>query len=349
MSLNAKTQFFMIRALPDPNAKESLSTFYGTVGCDMSENEIHIIDEKETREDTLNHIFTVRDRELDLFVFVDDIRFRPGWWQALNKASEVGDIVGFSMIDANTGLLQDFGYDFVTIDSHLTYQGLYKHCDPSSIKLPRHRECSAVCGCAMWIRKDVLHVVPEVPLEGQNRWGELLFSAQAKKCGFKTVVTANHLEHFGTSTKNKADIKLSSLSWLVERDIWQVAAKTYLNEVEITQRTSRKLSVHLQEIISTSDRIIIYGCGTIADFIGQKLARKKFHIVAGLAEEIGKEFLGLEILDAKEFEYAADDSVIITPIGYRGEIEPLFSGCSARIVWIDVKLYPNEILYDASV
>ena len=349
MNLDAKPQFFMIRALPDPNAKECLSTFYGTIGFDISENEIKIIDEKETREETLNYILTVRDKARDLFVFVDDIRFRQGWWQALNEASLVGDIVGFSMIDPKTGLLQDFGYDFVTIDSNLTYQGLYKHCDPDSVKFPRHRECSAVCGCAMWIRKDVLHAVPEVPLEGQNRWGELLFSAQAKKCGFKTVVSAKHLDHFGTSTKNKADIKLSSLSWLVERELWQKAAETYLKEVEITQRISRKLSARFQKTISASGRILIYGCGTIADFIGRKLSGKEFHIVAGLAEEIGKKFLGVEILDVREFEYNADDLVIITPIGYRGKIEPLFSECCARLVWIDVKKYPGVILYDSSV
>lgn len=227
MILNMEPQFFMINALTELNSKECLSSFFQTSGLNLRHDDIHIVKERETREITLNHILNIRDTSRDLFVFVDDIRFKEGWWQALQEATEVGDIIGFSMTDPRTQLLQDFGYDIVKIDSQLTYQGLYKHYDPNSLNLPPYRECSSVCGCAMWIRSDVLNAVGKFPLEGKNRWGELLFCAQAKKLGYQTVVTSQHLEHYGTSTKQKTDKKLSSLSWLIERDLWEKVAQKF--------------------------------------------------------------------------------------------------------------------------
>mgnify|MGYP001773823985 CR=1 FL=1 len=345
MNLETSTQFFMIRALPEPNAQECLITFYESI--DFNCGEIKIVDEKETREETLNHILKARDKDRNLFIFVDDIRFKPGWWQALSNASEDGDIVGFSMIDPQTGLLQDFGYDFVTIDNQLTYRGLHKHCSPNSVNFPKSRECSSVCGCAMWIRKDVFHHVSEFPLDGQNRWGEMLFSVQAKRNGFKTVVVSSHLDHYGTSTKNKADAKLSSLSWLIERDLWNQAATLYLNEVEISESIIRKLSDRLLEMITSSDRVVIYGCGTVADFICNNLFNKDFYVVAGLTEEIGEIFLGNQIQDVNKFKYEKNDLVIVTPIGYKDKIEPFFLDCKAHVVWMDLKIYPGVILYDA--
>lgn len=344
MTPDLKPQFFMIRALPEPNAQECLNSFCEST--DFNYSDVKIIDEMEMRENTLNYILKVREKDRDLFVFVDDIRFKHGWWRALNDATGDGHIVGFSMTDAKTGLLQDFGYDFITIDHQVTYRGLHKHCTPESLDLPSHRECSSVCGCAMWINKNVFDYVSEFPLDGQNRWGEMLFSVKAKEHGFKTVVVSSHLDHYGTSTKMKADAKLSSLSWLIERDLWSRVASVHLNEVEFMENIKRMVSRRLLELIDNSNRVVIYGSGTIADFIGKSLPKESLHVVAGLAEEVGQKFLGVSIQDVRDFEFRTNDLLLVTPIGYRDNIEPLLADCKAPIFWISSKRHSDTIMYD---
>ena len=142
----SSTDVFMIRALPPPSAAESLASFFGTAKGEWSIDQITVVDELGSREATLNAILARRNRDRDLFVFVDDIRFTPHWLEDLSPARNFGDVVGFSMVDPQTGRLQDFGYDFVEIDGVLTYRGLFKHSRPEDVQCLGYRECASVCG-----------------------------------------------------------------------------------------------------------------------------------------------------------------------------------------------------------
>lgn len=108
------------------------------------------------------------------------------------------------------------------------------------------------------------------------------------------------------------------------------------------------MSFGLNKLIADSNRVVVYGCGTVADFIITSLPGKEFHVVAGLPEEIGKNFLGHEILDVKTFNYSKDDLVIVTSIGYRMYIEPYFLNCPSKIAWISEKKCSDIIFYSAS-
>ena len=154
-------EYFMIKALPDPNESECLDSFALTIGENVARSEIKVVKELSCREETLNKILTLKDKDTDLFFFVDDIRFKDGWWESLQETKLNADIVGFSMVSPKTGLLQDFGYDFVKIDGELSYRGLYKHLDPDFLDLAPFRDCASVCGCAMWISNRVLTNVNE--------------------------------------------------------------------------------------------------------------------------------------------------------------------------------------------
>ena len=226
MILN-NTEIFMIEALGGVYKKKSLKSFSNTFKQFNLKN-IKFIKEKKTREETLNAILKKRDKNMSLFIFVDDIIFLPGWHRSLQEKINNNFIIGFSMLNPKGRTIQDFGYDFIKLDGKITYKGLHKGEIISKIKLPSHRSCSAVCGCAMWIGKKVLEKVSQFPLEGNNRWGEMLYSIIAKRKGFRTMVLSSHLIHHGTSTKTKKNILLSSNSWLIERDMWKKYLKSFL-------------------------------------------------------------------------------------------------------------------------
>ena len=99
-----------------------------------------VVEELSTREKTLNKIISLRDKNKDMLVIADDIVLIDGWLESLKRNYCNGDIIGFSMIDAKSGLLQDFGYDFVKVDGELSYRGKYKGDNIASLNLPDYRE-----------------------------------------------------------------------------------------------------------------------------------------------------------------------------------------------------------------
>ena len=313
-------EVFFIKSLPDIYLKNSLQSFHKTLGKDFYPD-IKIIKEKETRELTLNEILKNRDKNKDLMIISDDIIFLPGWSESLSNYIHLGDIIGFCMKFPQSNLIQDFGYDFIVIDEELTYRGLYKFEDLSKIKLPDYRECDFINGCCMLIKSGVLKVVNEFPLAGQNRWGELLFCKQAKTKGFKILVLGSLLEHYGIATKQKKEKNLSSISWIIERAMWQKVCRLYLHDVRASTQFRRVLMPSLeQEFRRFKKRTLIYGCGTIADFIIEKKLISNFDICSGLPEEIGKTFKNKIILNVEKINPELYGQVIITPIGYEEKI-----------------------------
>ena len=317
-------EIFIMKSLPQEYSEKTLSSLKSSCGDNNILKSIKIIDELGTREETLNKILSLRNKNKDLFVVADDIVFLDGWYESLNKHYSCGDIIGFSMIDQKKGYLQDFGYDFVNADHGLSYKGLYKHSDPKDFSLPDYRECDAVTGCAMVIKKEVCELITEFPAEGSNRWGELIYSHLAKKKGFKTIVLSSHLKHGAISTKQKNSISKSSMSWLVERELWLDVVKKFLKEVNPEISYKSILLDDLQKYIDQDHGLLIYGCGVNADAILENINHTNWHISSGLPEEIGRVFKGKKIKDIKKVNFNNFSNILITPVGYDADILKYF-------------------------
>jgi hypothetical protein len=316
-----KFDIFIIKTLPDGYFNKCKKSLIETSGGMIKSDQICMIIEKDSREKTLNTILEKRDIQRDLFIVADDIIFLNGWYESFVNNYIYGDIIGFSMIDAQTGLLQDFGYDFVSVNGDLSYRGLYKHKELKELNFPEFRKCDAVNGCAMYIKNNVIDDVKYFPLEGENRWGELLFSRLASKYGHETIVLNAHLRHYGISTKQNKDVKKSSMSWLIEKELWSKAVKKYLKDVEPKKEIKTAISDELVTLINQSKKCLIYGAGTVADVIITSLNEiSKIYLCSGLKEEVGLQLRGIKIKSVNRLNLAEYDKIIISSIGYENQI-----------------------------
>ena len=339
-------QIFVIKTLPDEYI-DRVSMSLDACKSKYEHFPAHqVVNECSTREETLNKIIFLRDKNSDLLVVADDIVFLDGWFDSLERNYQNGDIIGFSMIDAKSGLLQDFGYDFVEIDGDLSYRGKYKGDDPAPLELPNYRQCNAVTGCAMFIKSHVFEAVSNFPLEGANRWGELVFSHLAAQNDLKTIVISSHLEHYAISTKQKASIKSSSLSWMIERDQWTSLRLKFLKDVKPVSTFFSVLDPALSLNIKGVNKGLIYGCGVNADFILKNVDLSNWDVCSGLPEEIGQSFNGREVLDVQGLSANLYDSILITPIGYDQDILRCFpKPLSLNVFGLEILNANNQIIY----
>ena len=129
----------------------------------------------------------------------------------------------------------------------------------------------------MYIKKEVIQSLIKFQKDGYQRWSEMIFSYQASEKGFKTIVLAHHLYHYGISTKKSEDVEKSSLSWMIESNLWDKVVKKYFLNVTPIQSYERNLGNNLIEIINQNDEISLYGCGTVAQLIIQRNPNKNFN------------------------------------------------------------------------
>lgn len=339
-------EIFVIKTLPNEYIDRLSSNLDSEKARHDDFPSYRIVDESSTREKTLNKIITLRDKNKDILVIADDIVLIDGWFDSLKRNYCNGDIIGFSMIDAKSGLLQDFGYDFVKVDGELSYRGKHKGDNIASLNLPDYRECDSVTGCAMFIKSHVFEVVPEFPLEGANRWGEIIFSHLAAQNQLKTIVLSSHLQHYAISTKQKDSVKFSSLSWMVERGQWESLKLKFLTDAKPVNEFFSALDTALQLKLEEVNKGLIYGCGVNADFILNNLDLKNWDICSGLPEEIGQSFNGRKVLDVHALRVNLYDSVLITPTGYDQDILSCFpKPVSSNIFGLDIASINDQIVY----
>ena len=301
--------------------------------------ETTIIGECSTREHTLNHILDLRTSDKDLFILADDIIPVKGWMNVLKENFSRGSIFGFSMLDPGSGLVQNCGYDFVKIDGSLSYLGLHRYSKPTEITLTPYRICDAVTGCCMYVKKEVLSVVTCFPLQGNNRWGELIFSYNAKRKGFNTVVLGHYFKHLAISSKQKNSIKKSSISYLVEKQLWDCVEKELLSDVQVTKIHNTNLDNNLRHLLESSAPLLLYGCGKNTSILFKHLKPKTWEICTSLPEEIGRIFCGKKVLDIKNIKFSSFKNVLITPVGYDNDISALIPAD------IDCKVYGLILKY----
>jgi len=199
---------------------------------------VHLVKEREFREKTLNEGMKSIGKR-DLLILGDDITLTDGWLQSLNKYKAKGDIIGFSMLYPNTKKIENTGYDIVQVDERITLIARNRGKDIRDIKEFNYTSCDAISGCAMFIKKEVLKELNRFSLDGQNRWGEFIFTQQAKKIGFKVIVLGHFLYHEGAFF---ADVNIFPVAHFIPDNRWKkYRGKLYYGpEYVILRREFRK-------------------------------------------------------------------------------------------------------------
>ena len=270
-------------------------------------------------------------------IIADDIIFKNGWYEDLEASFNNGDIIGFSMLKPNSNKVLDYGYDFILVNNTLSTEGRYKGENSDELTIDSFRECDAVCGCCMIIKKQVLESGIKFQQNGYQRWGELIFSYQAKEKGFSTIVLSSYLYHHGISSKKSKNKILSSISWLIESELWSEVVSEYFSLVTPIIKKELELDDNFKQFLTTSSNIALYGCGTIANLITKAFPKKKFKIFSGLEEEVGKTFNGNPILSVSD--YSANLILVNTALGHDQEIYSSYFKGDNSISFITLKKY----------
>ena len=176
----------------------------------------------------------------------------------------------------------------------------------------------------MYIKKEVISKIPQISLDGMNRWGEYIYMNKAKKLGYKIIVLGHYLYHYGKSTKNNPNKILSSESYLLERRIWRNIVDKYIDKNQIAIHIKKTLSNKLKKIVLSNKKILFYGAGTVSEFIYNKLKNNldlnNIDFCSGLIEEKGKLFCNKRIIFYKDINFKNYDAIIITVFQKEKEI-----------------------------
>ncbi len=245
---------------------------------------LEVFKEKDTRELTLNTILSALP-DKDLIIAADDIVFTRDWDKALNDQWNDNRIIGFSMLYPETNIIQNRGYRLISIDDNVSSDALDNRLKKDDVVNFDYRNCQTITGCFQAIPSKVIKEIPEFPLEGRNRLGELLYHSIAIRKGFEVGVLGHYLEHHAISTKNNPNHDLASESYLKEKSIWQDAVIQFNLNDFVEERISREIDQNIIDWLK--EPCVIYGAGTITEFIGSKLGLESHIICSGLKEEEG--------------------------------------------------------------
>ena len=157
----------------------------------------------------------------DLIIAADDIVFTRDWDKALKKHWNSNGILGFSMLYPKTNLIQNRVCRLISIEDDVASDALDKGLKKDDVDNFDYRNCQTITGCFQAIPSKIIKAIPEFPLEGRNRLGELLYHSLAIRKGFEVGVLGHYLEHHAISTKNNPNHDLASESYLKEKNIWR--------------------------------------------------------------------------------------------------------------------------------
>jgi len=316
--------------------------------------DVHVIRERGFRERTLNHALSVVGVDDDVLFVGDDIEFTKGWYEALTNSYDRADILGCSMLYPGSEKVQDRGYDLMQVDERITLEAKDRGLLRSDVVPFGFRHCDALCGCFMLVKPDVICLVGGFSEEGQNRWGEFIFACQARRHGATMGVIDHFLYHTGNSTKSNPDAKLSSVSYHMERGLWEQIVARHVQASNIKTRVCSVLEETFRtRLEDTNSRILVYGIGTVSEFLVRELLPNVGHVsfATGLVEEVGQQFAGRTVLSISETPLAEFDWILITPlyIGediYRQTVKPLLRGDSqARVSVVTMERLGSRHVY----
>lgn len=318
--------------------------------------DLYVVRERDFREQTLNSALAITGKDDDILFVGDDIVFTPGWHDTLMANYNCADILGMSMLYPDSNKVQDRGYDLVQIDDRITLEAQDRGLDKSAIApfASGYRHCDSICGCFMLVKAHVFQLVPNFSQNGHNRWGEFIFTSQARQHGATMAVLDHFIYHAGKSTKSNKNILLRSTSYQIERHIWEDIIQSYINPDQIQIRKTSTLAPQLiSRLADESQRLLFLGIGTVTEVILKKLQLDKHRIdfCSGLSEEAGLLFHGKKVKSTQETIFDEFDWIIITPLNvgeklYKQLIMPnLNKGFNKPISVIEMVNYDNSLIY----
>ena len=344
----------ILSALGNEIASRCISSFLETTTT--TDFDLYLIRERDFREQTLNFALSITGTDEDIIFVGDDIVFTPGWYDKLMANYNSADILGLSMLYLGANKVQDRGYDLVKIDDRITLEAKDRGLNKTEI-VPfefGYRACDSLCGCFMLVKAHVFRLVPNFSENGQNRWGEFIFTSQARQQGATVAVLDHFLYHAGESTKSNKNISLRSTSYQIERQIWEDIMRRYINPDQIQIRKTSILDPQLiSRLEDDSRRVLFLGIGTVTEIILNKLQldEQRLNFCSGLSEEAGLIFHGKKVKSIQEIIFDGFDWIIITPlyIGeklYRQLIMPnLNNGFNKQISVVEMVPYGDTQVY----
>ncbi len=222
------------------------------------------------------------------------------------------------MLYAGREKVQDRGYDLVRIHGRLILEPRERGKSRAEIEPFEWRYCDTVCGCFLYIRRHVFQRLRTfMESDGANRWGEFIFTAEARGAGFKIAVVDHFLYHGGVGTKGHSQVALSSTSYQIEKDLWQRISDRYIDPswVKIHRATSVEAQ-DLEDLRHRGTRLLFYGVGTVTEALIYHMDDQEpdFSLVTGLKEEVGMEVHGVPVRYVDETDLSAYDWIVITPL-----------------------------------
>ena len=342
----------VLSALGNAVAQQCIaSLFETTTSVDF---DLFMVRERGFREQTLNFALSLVGTDEDILFVGDDIEFTPGWYEALMDNYDSADILGMSMLYPGTTKVQDRGYDLVQIDDRITLEAKDRGLSKDEIRAFGSRRCDALCGCFMFVKKNVFNFVSEFSEEGQNRYGEIIFICRAQKHGAKVVVIGHFLYHGGKSTKSNADNALSSISYQTERGIWESIVSKHVDTEWIKFRYRSEISESLTNILSKAEDILLYGAGTVSEHLLKYLDGKRVTICSGLPEEQGILFHGYSVKDYEKALINSYDLIVMTPLYvgkklYEKYIAAKIEGKNSVVIVMILNIENGKYIYDGEV
>lgn len=320
------------------------------------EPDLCLVRERGFREQTLNAALAVAGTDDDILFVGDDIEFTPGWYGALKKYYDSGDILGLSMLYPGTGMVQDRGYDLIRLGERITLEARERGRPVDEIIPFGTRGCDAVCGCFMLVKASVFRRVKRFDENGQNRWGEFIFASEARRHGATIAVIDHFLYHHGESTKANRDKALSSVSYQVERRMWDDIVRRYVRPEDVRVQRREVLADEFEDfLVNDKGRVLFFGIGTVTEFI---LAQTRLDVgrvafCSGLPEEAGTEFYGQRVLSIDEARFREFDWILVTPL-FIGEklcrelVLPRLPGdFEGRVSTVDVQAAKDAYIYSS--
>ena len=272
--------------------------------------------ENQTRGQTLNKIIKKIGNKSDLLIVADDIKFVKGWYEKLIKNRDKAEIWGTNMLYPKTNIIQDNGYEIVKFNNSALLKPINRGRKflKYSKKEWNYRDCC--CGCFLYLTQKALKYQKKFyPDYGANRWDELSYILKAKDKGLKLAVLNHNLFHEGNSTKNHQKLKFRTISYLIEKKLWNKFQKKFIDLKSIKKKIQIKFDKKIMKLVEDkNNKILFYGAGIFSENLIKKkfLNKKNFCFTSGLREEIGKKIGNYKILDINKLNINKFNSVIIT-------------------------------------
>lgn len=275
-------RYFLIKSEQGLYFNESIKSFYSTIS---DNSEVFVVNELETREKTLNKIIS-ENRGNDIACFADDIILLPGWQELLKKYLTNCRSIGFSTVHPNRKETFNYGYDIIKEGDRVSTLARKNWIENYPEKPNTISQCATTTGCFFSVSNNALDLINHVPLEGQNRLGEMLFHLQLQNAGGEVLVLNHFIKHYGISTKSKAGPLTNSEAYLDEKKIWDSARKIVDLDCYAANIT---LKFH-DSCYELPENLAIWGAGSNSEIMYDKCRVSGSFYLTSFSEEDGKIF-----------------------------------------------------------